>query len=144
MTSRTPVSLLKPTLDTPFHIDFEWWQENEHDWHIHMKKCLCEDHQKYFDEHSFEQQIDRVHPKTAEIKQVDGLQHTLVSHCSQLPDFITDSTQLVESVFRALLANGNDPMTPNELEEATGKSGRTILKTIAHHKVYMGIRPVQR
>lgn len=143
MAAPIPMSLLKPTYDTQFHIDFEWWQNNEHDWHVHLQKCLCEEHQEYFDEHLATQLIDWIDPETAEVKQVDGLQHTLVTHCSQQEDFITESTQLVEAVFRALLANGNKPLTPRELEDITGKSMRTILKTIAHNKVYMGIRPAQ-
>lgn len=143
MTSKIPLSLLKPTFDTPFHIDFDWWQKNEQDWHVHLQKCLCEEHQAYFNEYSYTQLIDWVHPETAEVKQVDGLQHTLVSHCAKQDDFITESTQLVEAVFRAFLANGNSPLNPKELEEITGKPARTILKTIAAHKVYMGIRPEQ-
>jgi hypothetical protein len=143
MTSSIPMSLLKPTFDTPFHIDFEWWQDNEHDWHVHLQKCLCDEHQAYFSEHSGDKFIDYIDPDTAEVKQVDGLQHILAHHCAQQDDFITPSTQLVEAVFRALLANKNSPLTPRELEEITGKPARTILKTIAHHKIYMGIRPAE-
>jgi hypothetical protein len=143
MTSSIPMSLLKPTVNTPFHIDFDWWQKNEHDWHVHLQKCLCEEHQEYFFDHPFDQMIDTIDPITAEVKQVEGLTHTLTTHCAQEEDFITKSTQLVEAVFRALLANGNKPMTPKQLEEITGKTSRTILKTIAHRKVYMGIRPAE-
>jgi hypothetical protein len=137
------MSLLKPTYDTPFHIDFDWWKVNEHDWHVHLQNCLCEEHRAFFEEFPFDQMIDTIDPETAEVKQVDGLTHTLTTHCAQQEDFITDNTQLVEAVFRALLANGNKSLTARELEEITGKPARTILKTIAHHKVYMGIRPKQ-
>ena len=143
MASSLPMSLLKPTKDTPFHIDFEWWQKNEHDWHVHLEKCLCEEHKAYFQEHDYTELMDWVDPETAEVKQVDGLQHTLVNHCSQQEDFITDSTQLVEAVFRTFLANGNTPLTPKQLEESTGKPALTILKTIGAYKVYMGIRPAE-
>ena len=30
-------SLVKPTVDTPFHIDFAWWKKNERDWHVYLR-----------------------------------------------------------------------------------------------------------
>ena len=30
-------SLVKPTLQTPFHIDFRWWKQNERDWHVFLR-----------------------------------------------------------------------------------------------------------
>jgi len=141
MTDKLPFSLLKPTVDTPFHIDFDWWKEHEHDWRIHLEDCLCEEHQEYFKSGNFSGEIDWIHPETAEVQKVDALQHTLIEHCSKEPDFITPYTTIVEAIFRTFLANGNAPMTPKDLELQTGKPARTILRTIAGHKVYMGIRP---
>ena len=41
-------SLIKPTLQTPFHIDFDWWQKNERDWHVYLRSLLCPEHQEVF------------------------------------------------------------------------------------------------
>ena len=38
-------SLIKPTLQTPFHIDFDWWQKSERDWHVYLRSLLCSEHQ---------------------------------------------------------------------------------------------------
>ena len=143
MADKIPFSLLKPTVDTPFHIDFDWWKEHEHDWHIHLQNCLCEEHQSYLGNEDFKGTIDWVHPETAEVQQIDAVQHLLIEHCAKQPDFITPYTSMVEAIFRTFLANGNAPLTPKELEISTGKPANTILRTIAGHKVYMGIRPYQ-
>jgi len=136
------MSLLKPTSKTPFHIDFEWWQQNERDWHVFLRSFLCAEHQEALAGLDESGLIDWVDPKTAEVKQVDGVQHALISHCAQLPDFVVQRTALVEAVFRLFLANGNIPMSAEELSAKLGKSADTILRTIAGPRVYRGLRPI--
>jgi hypothetical protein len=86
--------------------------------------------------------IDWVDPKTAEVKQVDGLQHILISHCAKQADFLTKNMALVDSVFRVFLSNGNKPLTPNELGEMLNRPPNTILRTFSGVRVYKGIRPI--
>jgi hypothetical protein len=136
-------SLVKPTVDTPFQINFEWWKQYDNNWRIYLYSCLCGEHQKAFENKDNSLYIDIVDPQTAEVFSVDGLQHILMAHCAQLPEFITPNTALVDAVFRTLLANGNSPTTPRELAESLGKTDTTILRTLAGHVVYKGIRPVQ-
>lgn len=136
------MSLLKPTSKTPFHIDFEWWQKNERDWHVFLRSFLCPEHQEALAGMDESGLIDWIDPKTAEVKQVDGVQHALISHCAQLPDFVGQRTALVEAVFRLFLANGNIPMSAEELSEKLGKPADTILRTIAGPRVYRGLRPM--
>lgn len=142
MTEKKNFSLVKPSKDTPFHIDFEWWKENDNNWHVYLQSYLCEEHRLQFE--SMEQQsatIDWIDPETAEVHQVDGVQHILISHCAQQPDFITPQTSLVNAVFRLFLANGNTPLTPNEIAQQTNKPADIILRTISGPRVYKGIRP---
>lgn len=134
-------SLIKPTNTTQFHIDFEWWKDNDHDWRVHLEGCLCESHKDYFQQNAGTETIDWVHPETAEIQRVDALQHIIIEHCAKQPEFVTPQTMMVEAVFRTFLANGNAPLTPEDIEEHIGKPATTILRTIAGKKVYMGIRP---
>jgi len=136
-------SLIKPTLQTPFHIDFDWWRQNDTSWRIHLRSCLCEEHQKAYADVNSHEEIDWVDPETAEVHSVDGLQNVLMTHCARQPDFITSYTTLVDSVFRIFLSNGNSPLTPVELGELTGRSPQMILNTLAGTKVYKGIRPLQ-
>ncbi|HVP21873.1 MAG TPA: hypothetical protein VMS73_08430 [Anaerolineaceae bacterium] len=134
-------SLVKPTLDTPFHIDFDWWKQNDNNWRVYLHSYLCNEHQAAFSDYDEIGYIDWVDPDTAEVQRVDGLQHILMTHCARQPDFVTTNTSMVDAVFRIFLANGNAPLTPIELSKKTGKSSDTILRTLAGPVVYKGIRP---
>jgi hypothetical protein len=138
------MSLLKPNIKTPFHIDFEWWKQNERDWHVFLQSFLCEEHQQAFAEMEAGELIDWIDPETAEVKQVDGVQHALISHCALLPEFLSERTAIVESIFRTFLANGNIAMSAEDLSKRLGRPADTILKTISGVRVYRGLRPVQQ
>lgn len=142
MSDETKFSLIRPTLNTAFHIDFDWWKNHDNNWRVHLYSCLCEEHQKMYASTDEESYVDWIDPETAEVHSVDGLQKVLISHCARQAGFITLQTTLVESVFRTLLANGNAPMNSNQLAEATGKTANTILQTLTGMRVYKGIRPV--
>lgn len=135
-------SLIKPTLDTPFHIDIDWWQQYDQNWRVYLFNFLCDEHQEMFKDIDEDIMIDWVDEHTAEVVQVNGLQHTLMTHCAKQDDFLSTHTTLVNSVFRVLIANGNAPLTPRELAERVEKPAATILKTLSGPKVYKGIRPV--
>jgi hypothetical protein len=141
MTEVKRFSLVKPSTDTHFHIDFDWWRQNENDWHVHLRSSLCPQHQSMFSDWK-DTFIDWIDPQTAEVVQMDGLQQVLMTHCAKEPDFLTAHTMLVDGVFRALLVQGNKPMSSRELGERLGKSPDIILKTISGPRVYKGIRPV--
>jgi hypothetical protein len=136
-------SLIKPSLQTPFHIDFEWWQKNERDWHVYLRSLLCPEHQKMFAGVQEGEMIDWVDPRTAEVKSVNGIQHTLMSHCARRPEFVTEQTALVEAVFRLFLTNDNIPMTPEDLGARLNRPPQTILRTLSGPRVYKGLRPLQ-
>jgi hypothetical protein len=134
-------SLVKPTVDTPFHIDFDWWKQHDNNWRVYLYSYLCPEHQGAFSNTGEEIRVDSVDPETAEIRTLDGLQHVLMSHCARQPEFVTSNTTLVDSVFRVLLANGNEPLTPRQLGEAINRPPETILRTLSGMQVYKGIRP---
>ncbi|MBW6465070.1 MAG: hypothetical protein K0B06_01020 [Brevefilum sp.] len=134
-------SLIKPKLTSPFQIDFEWWKRNDRDWRVYLRSFLCEDHQRMFEDLDNDEIIDWIDPKTAEVKQVDGLQHVLISHCAKQEDFLNRNMALVDSVFRVFLSNGNKPLTPQELAELLNRPADTILRTFSGLRVYKGIRP---
>jgi hypothetical protein len=136
-------SFLRPTIDTPFHIDFEWWQDNDSNWRIFLQSYLCEKHQEVFKDQEDNVVIDAVDPETAEIKQVDGLLYVLMNHCAKQEDFINDNMPLVAKIFRIFLSNGNKPLSPNDLSELVSKPARTVLVTLTGPQVYKGIRVFQ-
>lgn len=137
------LSLVKPTLQTPFHIDFDWWQKNERDWHVYLRSLLCLEHQELFAELQEGEMIDWVDLKTAEVKTVEGIQHTLLSHCARRPEFVTEHTAMVEAVFRLFFTNENMPMNSEELGAQLGRPAQTILRTLSGPRVYKGLRPFQ-
>jgi hypothetical protein len=137
------MSLLKPSVTTPFHIDFEWWKQNERDWHVFLRSLLCQEHQEAFANVEEDEIIDWIDPVTAEVKPVGGIQHILMTHCAFLPEFTGSHTAVVEAVFRIFLANGNVPMSAEEIGKKLGRPADTILRTIAGPRVYRGLRPYQ-
>ncbi len=143
MTEVKRFSLLKPTIQTPFHVDFDWWKQNERDWHVFLRSLLCPQHQVIFANIDEGQMIDWIDALTAEVKPVDGIQHVLMSHCALQPDFVSEHTALVEAVFRLFLANGNVPMSAEDLAARLNRPAETILRTLAGPRVYRGLRPVQ-
>ena len=140
MVEHKRISLVKPTLNTPYHIDFDWWRQNDQEWRVHLRSCLPPEYQQAFADADTEE-VDWVDPETAEVQKVDGLQHVLINYAAETPDFITSQTSMIESIFRLLLANGNSPMTAEELGERLRRPPLTILRTISGIRVYKGIRP---
>lgn len=142
-TNVSRASLVKPNLQTPFHIDFEWWEKNERDWHVYLRSFLCPEHQELFSDIEEGVMIDLVDPITAEIKIVDGIQDTLMSHCVRRPEFLSQQTALVEAVFSLLLTNDNKPMSSEELGARLERPASTILRTLGGPRIYKGLRPFQ-
>ena len=143
MSEPTKFSLVKPTVDTPFQIDFDWWKQHDSDWRVFLLNLLCEPHQTTFKDQEDDVVIDFIDPKTAEVKSVDGLLHTLLNHCAKMADFTTHDSSLVSTVFRVFLSNNNHPLSPNELSKIINRPANTILITLSGPTVYKGIRPAE-
>jgi hypothetical protein len=135
-------SLVKPTLQTKYHIDFNWWSQSDQDWRVSLRGLLCPEHRLVFAYSQEGDLVDWVDPETAEIQQVDGLQHVLITHCAKENGFITERTALVDAVFRLFLANGNTPMTVAEMADRLDRSPDIILRTLSGARVYRGLRPI--
>lgn len=136
-------ALVKPTLDTPFHVDYTWWEQKGLHIGVELRTHLCQEHRAVFSEHFDTEKIDWVDEKTGQVRQVDGLQHVLQVHCSKQPDYIDENLPLVDTVFRVFLANGNTPLNCRELSGITGHLPEKILRTISGRQVYKGIRPAK-
>lgn len=138
------LSLIKPGLDTPFHIDFDWWRKNDREWRVYLRSLLTEEELARFSTIiDGEELVDWVDPETAEVHQVDGLQHVVITHTAQKEGFLSEHTAIVEAIFRLMLKNGNSPMTPNEIAEELRRDPKQILRTLSGVRVYRGIRPMQ-
>ena len=144
MSDQTQFSLVKPTINTPFHIDFEWWKQHDSDWRVFLFNLLCENHQSVYKDQDENVVIDFIDPKTAEVKSVDGILYTLLNHCAKLADFTSHDSSLVSTVFRIFLSNNNQTLSPNELSTIINRPANTILITLSGPTVYKGIRPVDK
>jgi hypothetical protein len=135
-------SRVRPTIQTHFHIDFNWWQDRDRDWRVFLQSLLCPEHQRAFADLPDDHLVDFVDPGTAEVQRVDGLQHVLITHCAKMEGFIAPHTTLVDAIFRIFLANGNIPMSPLELAQIAGRAPDLILRVLTGVQIYRGLRPI--
>jgi hypothetical protein len=133
--------LVRPTVDTKFHIDSAWWDRSDREMEVYLLGQLCPEHREAYADMTPGSKVDVVDAETGEVRRVPGIQHVLVTHCAKQPDYLTPQTSLVNAVFRLFLANGNTPLSPREMEERLGKPAATILRTLSSPRVYKGIRP---
>ncbi|NJN44973.1 MAG: hypothetical protein HC806_09800, partial [Anaerolineae bacterium] len=87
-------SLVKPTLQTPYHIDFDWWRQTDRDWRVYLRSYLSPEDQITYAEISEDEQVDIVDEDTGEVAQVDALQHVLISRYAKQGDFINQNTSI--------------------------------------------------
>ncbi len=137
-----PIKWKRPSLDTRFHIDYDWWRNSGKDIRVAVRGQLCSECQQRFPDHRNTESVDWVDPETAEVVQADALLQCLRSECARKPDFISRSNPLVTNVFRLLLLNNNQPLTPRQIhEQVPWQDPETVLRTLSAGTVYMGIRP---
>lgn len=133
----------RPTLNTKFHVDFDWWKTDNRDLRVHLQQHLCAACRGVYTSHLGSETVDWIDPDTAEVSAVDGLWHALRTHCALQEDYIADGTPLTNAVFRTFLANGNVPLTPVELGTMLNRPPSTILRVLGRGRVYDGIRPFE-
>jgi hypothetical protein len=133
--------LVKPTLQTPFFIDFDWWKQNDRDWRVYLRNYLSDEDKAAIANMEEEGLIDLVDPETAEIHRVDALQHLVITKYAQQENFIQENTSFTEAIFRLLLSNGNAPLSPVEIGEILNREAGTVLRMLSGPRVYKGIRP---
>ena len=132
--------LIKPNIETKFYIDYDWWEQSRDDLQIYLLTHLTPEQQQTLAHRNLDEVFDYVDPETGEVFQVDTLR-LAIRESAKREDFITGHIGLIDSVFRALLVNGNKPLSAIELAEVTRRNAATILKTIGGVRIYRGIRP---
>lgn len=137
------MSLVKPSLETPFHIDFNWWRENDREWRVHLRSLLTpEEQERFADIIDGDELVDWIDPETGEVLQVNGLQHIVITHTAKKEGFLNAHTAMVEAIFRLFLMIGNTPLTVLEIAEQLNRDPQHILRTLSGGRVYRGIRPI--
>lgn len=134
---------VKPTLNTKFHIDFQWWAKKNNNLRSHLMEHACLTCREMVEADPDPKYMDWVDPETGQIHHIDQLWHLVRAQCSEEADFIPENLTLIAAIFRLFIANNNTPLTPVEIHHhLQKKDARLILRTIGGRTVYKGIRPV--
>lgn len=137
---RKPSALIKPTVDTKFHVDYDWWQTSSEDLRTYLLSHLPQEQRDRLSQSVEGRIVDYINPDTGEVQQLDEVGIAIQNAASD-PNFINPQISLVDSIFRVFLVNGNVPQSPNELAARIGRPAQTILKTLSGGRIYKGIRP---
>ncbi|MBI4788722.1 MAG: hypothetical protein HY782_16955 [Chloroflexi bacterium] len=136
--------IARPDTNTLFHIDTEWFENNGRELRSEMHDALCDECRTYYPTPADSRPVDRIHPQTGEVSKVDALWECIADHCGLRPGFITPATPLTTGIFRALLSNGNNPMSPEQLHKRVVKSNPSgILKLLMGAEIENGVVPAQ-
>jgi hypothetical protein len=132
--------IARPDTKTLFHIDPTWFEKNGRDLRAEMYSVLCAECRAVYPTLADVRTVDRIHPQTGEVTRVDALWECLADHCGRKPEFITPATPLTTAIFRALLVNGNQPMSPEQLHKRIGKSNAAgILRVLLGTQIENGV-----
>lgn len=136
-----PSILAKPTLDTRFHIDYDWWKRTEgEDLRIYLISHLPPDERAQFAQHGDEaQMVDFIDPASGEVFKLDPLGQAL-KRAAASPDFLTDAST-VDAIFRVFIRNNNTPATVRELAQQIGYDEKRLLDLLRKQR-YKGISPI--
>jgi len=134
---------VKPTQDTPFRIDYTWWEREGRDLRTYLVSQLPAEQRERFESGEIAGEVDWIDPDTAEVRRLDAL-NIAIQEAIKDPNFTNAQTTLVDAVFRVFLANSNKALTVNELAQQMNRPALTILKTLAGTTgvIYKGLRPV--
>ena len=134
----------RPDTNTLFHIASTWFEKNGRDLRAEMHATLCDECRAVYPTPADARIVDRISPQTGEVTRVDALWECLADHCGRQPEFITPATPLTTAIFRALLANGNQPMSPEQLHKRIGKSNAAgILRVLLGAQIEHGVVPFE-
>jgi len=140
---RHKLARFRPTTDTKFHIDYDWWGKSGKNFRLYLRDQLCDECRERFSNHQNTENVDWVDPDTGEVHRTDALRECLRTRCANDPDYINERLSLVSACFRVFLANNNQPLSPNELHQLLPwASSETVLRTLSSGQVYLGLRPI--
>ena len=138
------LSRFRPTVETKFQIDYDWWEKSGKNFRLYLRDQLCEECRERFSDHQNTENVDWVDPETGEVHRTDALRECLRTRCANDPDFISERLPIASACFRIFLANNNSALSPRELSQLLPwRSAEEILRTLGGRRVYLGLRPAK-
>jgi hypothetical protein len=118
-------------------IDLDWLEQNNRSFLALARGCLCS---------GCRQRLEEAKKPFSPAELIKHIRDC----CSKNPEFFTGRPPVLESIFRIFLANGNRPLTLEELsrqlaERRGGAPQRTSPEVLSHllrNERYYGLRPV--
>ncbi|HNT77420.1 MAG TPA: hypothetical protein PKH77_20600 [Anaerolineae bacterium] len=135
-------SFIKPTIDTLFHIDYSWWEEQNLDLGVQLVAHLPAELREVYAGQRVDERIDLIDWETGEVQQVQGLQYLIATRCGDDPAYIMQAPTLIEAVFRVFLSNGNQPLSARALSRLVGQPADRVLRVMSGGVVRKGLRPM--
>ena len=117
-----------------WHINLDWYQENRRSFHALAQRCLCDNCRKKL--------------KADEGEVTPGKLISAINECcSQQPEFITSGLPVMESIFRIMLAGGNEPLDIAKIGEnlrrwrggSPGSTPGEMLTRLLYNDRYYGL-----
>jgi hypothetical protein len=112
-----PSRFIKPTLDTPYHVDYGWWDKADRNLRIYLKSHLCALHREMYAESSVDTTIDWVDSYIAEVQRIDGILYLRIAASGGL----YHQRHLSSGRRLSRVPGDNQPLSPRELAERIGK-----------------------
>ena len=101
------ITRFRPTVDTKFHINYNWWESSGRDFRLYLRDQLCDECRERFSDHQNTENVDWVDPDTGEVHQTDALRECLRTRCANDPEYINERLPLASACFRIFLANND-------------------------------------
>ncbi len=106
-----------------FFIDLDRFHKQNRDFKLFVRSRICPECLERVGEEVEERrptvdpQSGRVVFQTVKVRYGEDPFECFLTHCGRLDDFIPPNTPLLEAVFRVFLANGNRPLTIDEIRQ---------------------------
>jgi hypothetical protein len=125
------------TTPAGWFIDLDWLEQNNRSFSVMARGCLCP---------KCRQRLEKGKLPFSPADLIANIRDC----CSRAPEFFIDRPPILESIFRIFLANGNQPLSLEELsrrltERRGGASQRTSPEVLSHllrNERYYGLRQV--
>ncbi|MBI2864254.1 MAG: hypothetical protein HYX94_06790 [Chloroflexi bacterium] len=145
-------------IETRYHIDTDWYRQQGKSFEVMAQSRMCASCKKKLGTET-EERVPSMDQKSGrvvfQVQKVPYGSNPFVAVrdcCGKKKEFISASTPVLEAVFRLFLANANQPLTLDDvqqkLEEAAGYAqtghhvGPDLLRRLLDHDRQYGIRPM--